>query len=541
MVSFEQIRSAALPALTALALLGVGCDSGDTEDAVGSVNRIQLSLESEDGGHTAQASVRSDGDLSAGSIVVADTLVLRLGTLYGGGLRLFGRDNRDVTPAIEQEAESFQIFYSVENAAGVGITVSDVESDYGTNSFGEDLPVGLGFALGVTEDASLSGQVRVRVGEFPPGRKNGQTLTVDPIVDTVLPFRVEAAAGTPGPGDPESITQAVLAMESADGLLTWTVTAASASGLDLGPDRVPGDLEIVRCEHAVGAVACRDESALTLQGGVYDGHWTLLDDDGGLNEQIEQEGEWHQLFQSVNFSDAFSDFDLDRLGLPLGLRFTLTVPVGVIIANGRLTVALAHFDPAIGEIKTGQNESSQYDMQFRVPLIVQQNGPPEQVTRSKLTLARTDGLEELTITVAGTDLQLNGDEPDSVVVVKCVGAAPDRACSEGTAVELTRSSTYNGSLEVFNDQTGDDVMAEILAEDVWHQVFYETDASIDVDVTDTDAEGLPLGFATRVTTPDVSVGFSLRITLDHYGRSGFKILGRSDESDMDYSFSVAIP
>jgi hypothetical protein len=48
----------------------------------------------------------------------------------------------------------------------------------------------------------------------------------------------------------------------------------------------------------------------------------------------------------------------------------LTVPDGVIIGSGRLTVAPAHFDPTSGEIKTGQNAGNEYDMQFRLPLIV---------------------------------------------------------------------------------------------------------------------------------------------------------------------------
>jgi hypothetical protein len=72
----------------------------------------------------------------------------------------------------------------------------------------------------------------------------------------------------------------------------------------------------------------------------------------------------------------------------------------------------------------------------------------------------------------GSDLRLDGGDPDSIAVVRCIGVAPERSCSEGAAIELSRSSTYTGSLEVFSDETGEEIMAEILAEDVWHQVFY---------------------------------------------------------------------
>jgi hypothetical protein len=44
-----------------------------------------------------------------------------------------------------------------------------------------------------------------------------------------------------------------------------------------------------------------------------------------------------------------------------------------------------------------------------------------------------------------------------------------------------------------------------------------------------------------VTSSHESAAGSLRISLDHYGRFGFKIVGRSDESDMDFTLPVMIP
>jgi hypothetical protein len=64
---------------------------------------------------------------------------------------------------------------------------------------------------------------------------------------------------------------------------------------------------------------------------------------------------------------------------------------------------------------------------------------------------------------------------------------------------------------------------------------------VTIDVMDTDGDGLPLGFAVQVTTVDLAVDASLRIMLDHYGRFGFNVLGRSVESDMDFSVPLVVP
>ena len=78
--------------------------------------------------------------------------------------------------------------------------MTDVETDYGPNTFGEDLPVGLAFLVGVAESASATGQIRVRVGEYLPGRKNGTSLVVEPVVDVALPYRLAGMAPPSGPG-----------------------------------------------------------------------------------------------------------------------------------------------------------------------------------------------------------------------------------------------------------------------------------------------------------------------------------------------------
>ena len=77
----------------------------------------------------------------------------------------------------------------------------------------------------------------------------------------------------------------------------------------------------------------------------------------------------------------------------------------------------------------------------------------------------------------------------------------------------------------------DKCVDEILSEDVWHQLVYDAGPSVTVAVTDRDRDGLPLGFFVDVATPATSVSASLRLTVDHYGRFGFKFQGRSEESD----------
>jgi hypothetical protein len=219
----------------------------------------------------------------------------------------------------------------------------------------------------------------------------------------------------------------------------------------------------------------------------------------------------------------------------------MDAPEGVIIGSGSFTVRLGHFNPDAGEVKGEENEPAAFDMQYRIPMQLHQNGPPELLTRAVLVLRRADGLETVTVTAVADNLQLRGAEPGSLVVETCTGPTGQEVCTTGAVLSLSRAAVYSGTLEVFDDDSGDDVMAEILAEDTWHRFYYSTTAPVTIDVTDTDGEGLPLGFAVQVTTVDVAADASLRITLDHYGRFGFKVLGRSVESDMDFSVPLVVP
>ncbi|NNE35638.1 MAG: hypothetical protein HKN13_10395, partial [Rhodothermales bacterium] len=404
-----------LPALATLLLVSLiwtpGCDSGDPGDTLGLITRIQLSLGSAEPPLSATASVRGVDGLGTGATIVTDTLLLQLGVTYEGTIRLFGAGDRDVTSTVENEAENYQIFYTIEGATGVAVTVTDVESDYGPNTFGEDLRVGLAFRVIVSENAPAEGRISVRAGEFAQGRKNGLTLTVEPVVDVVVPFRVGSGAPITGPGSTETITRAELSLARIDGTHTWTINAESSGGLNLGPNEVPGSLTIESCETDNGAVTCTDRDTLVLRPGIYQGSWDLHDSDVVLNDEISEEGVWHRFFHAVNFGDAFSDYDLDGSGLPLGLRFRMDAPEGVIIGSGSFGVRLGHFNPDAGEVKGEENEPAAFDMQYRIPMQLHQNGPPELITRAVLALRRADGMETVTVTAAADNLQLRGAEP----------------------------------------------------------------------------------------------------------------------------------
>ncbi len=536
-----------LLALVVLVLLPFGCDSSSLDEEEVLIIRVELRLLRTDGAEPVVASVQGDEGLMAGAPTVADTLRLVSGATYEGRVEMFDATGQDITGQVRQEAENHQLFYTLEGTNGIGVVVTDVESDYGRNEFGGDLRVGLAYRVTVSEDApdGDNGRLRLQVGQFGPGRKNGSTLTVEPIVDVRLPILVAAPPTPPGPGDPEPITRAVLRLVRTDGAETWTVTAEG--NINVNEDTVPSSLQIDLCTtDASGTTICGEENDLILRAGDYEGQWELFDEATGarLNDEITAEADWHQFFYRVNFGIIpFTFQDTDSNGLRLGLSFLLSVPETVLILRGSFRVTLGHFDPTLGDVKDGQSSSTQHDMRFRMPMLVQHNGPPEPITRTLLTLQRADALETITLTAAGDSLRILGAEPDSLVVETCTGPVGQQDCSTGRSLTLTRGATYTGTVELFNDVTGEPVMDEIMNEALWHQFFYEGDLADAFTVTDTDVNGLPLGFNFLVAVPAnaSSDEGTLQIILAHYGRVGFTDGNISSERDLDFSVSLSVP
>ena len=137
---------------------------------------------------------------------------------------------------------------------------------------------------------------------------------------------------------------------------------------------------------------------------------------------------------------------------------------------------------------------------------------PELITDITLTLSPRNP-NEPTVTLAFND-------PDGE------GPAPATRTEDGV---LTANTTYVGNLEFRNASDPDDVEfvnAEISAEATDHQVFYVARGlSLDLQYTDFDADGAPLGLTTLLTTRGAGRG-TLTVTLRHEpskGNSGVTI------------------
>lgn len=127
------------------------------------ISRVELSFTPEAGGEP-QVFVFDDPDGDGGMSGVADPIELAADTTYVLSIRFqngLADPPVDLTSEIEAEAEEHMVFVlgDLEHA------YADVESDYGTNAVGEDLPVGLRNTI--TTDTSGTGELRVMLRHLP--------------------------------------------------------------------------------------------------------------------------------------------------------------------------------------------------------------------------------------------------------------------------------------------------------------------------------------------------------------------------------------
>lgn len=113
---------------------------------------------------------------------------------------------------------------------------------------------------------------------------------------------------------------------------------------------------------------------------------------------------------------------------------------------------------------------------------------------------------------------------------------------------LSSDSLYTVEIEVLNESVSpaDDITAEILAEGVDHQFFFQfTGANAATAYTDADANGLPIGLNSNWTIGAASNG-SVVVTLRHQpdksaaGVSAGDITNAGGETDIEVTFPVVI-
>ncbi len=534
--------------LSTLVLLAA-CDSEPAPEEELPLARIEVRL-APSAGTLITVSVAGTPDLATGTIAPPDTIVVQPDETYEAVAEFFDTAGANVTSRIRDNAEAWQLLYSVLDADGVHLQVTDSESAYGGDTFGADLPVGIRFELIVDETAPRGyGNIRLRVGQFGPGQKTGSTIVGSPLLDTTLPLFVD----TPIPPIPnENITRARLRLDKDDGSESWVVDVVNTFSLNLGEFFIPDNLEIVRCVPDTGAPSGEtcglgglfDPLFITLRAGRYTGSWWLSDTLAAtpLAPVIRESGTRHLFNYRSNLPGAITITDTDAEGAPLGLEFTFDIPTNTIVRGG-LTSTLFHFDPTKGETKAGGVSTSARDLQYRIQLLVQQNGFPEDVKRLVYTLERTDSDSLSRVTAVGGRFGVYDSDLESLEFEKCGGVGASQVCEPTQQLDLRAGATYRGSIALEDSLGGDSSMREIMDEATLHLFAYLGFLGDSISTTDTDPNGEPVGFATEIAVPSPSADSTgdLQIRLLHYGRFAFKDVNRLDgETDLNFTFPVRI-
>lgn len=152
-------------------------DSGETHDDEDTelISTITLTFTSEAGDTVTASFTDDDGD--GGASGIAEPIELSPDTTYSLTVQFLNEledPSEDITEEVREEAEDHQVFFygaSVNGPASDGDGVlthayADLESDYGENLVGDDLPLGLSNTL-TTGAAATDGELRVMLRHLP--------------------------------------------------------------------------------------------------------------------------------------------------------------------------------------------------------------------------------------------------------------------------------------------------------------------------------------------------------------------------------------
>jgi hypothetical protein len=179
------------PFLLAGLLSSCTADDGDHDHDSEIISRVELTFTPEGGGAPLVFEF-TDPDGDGGTSGIAERIELAAGTTYELSIR-FENDlvdpAEDITDEIEAEAEEHFVFVLGDSPALLTHAYADLESDYGMNAVGEDLPVGL--LNTITTDAAGSGELRIVLRHLPE-------LNGEPQKSGELPASLAAGEDLPG-------------------------------------------------------------------------------------------------------------------------------------------------------------------------------------------------------------------------------------------------------------------------------------------------------------------------------------------------------
>ncbi|PRP91276.1 hypothetical protein ENSA5_56890 [Enhygromyxa salina] len=166
-------------------------DDGDHDHETEVISRVELTFTPTGGGDAVTAAF-SDPDGDGGTSGTSEPIELTAGTEYELTITLTNDLEDppvDITEEIREEAEEHQIFIA-DDALLLTTAYADLESDYGSNTVDEDLPVGL--VQTVTAETAGTGNFRVILRHLPELNDSPQKTAG---------LEEDFAAGTALPGD----------------------------------------------------------------------------------------------------------------------------------------------------------------------------------------------------------------------------------------------------------------------------------------------------------------------------------------------------
>lgn len=219
----------------------------------------------------------------------------------------------------------------------------------------------------------------------------------------------------------------------------------------------------------------------------YEGFVRFFDQDGrDITSMVRTKKEERQIFYTlrdvegvtIRVADKENEYGRNEFGenLPVGLRFYLFVPFGFRGSHGAMRVQLVEFP---NQVKNGINaQGGKTKIDFDLPLVVNPLPGPEElslITRVVLTMEPVGG---------------PGDRTVSATAVNPSGL--HQGAIEVDTLRFQTETRYAGRIQLFNDQTGEELTDQILADAVYHQFFYGV-LSFGTLILDTDENGLPFG------------------------------------------------
>ncbi len=190
-----QFRARVLVPALALALAPLACDGDEDHDDHDHesevISRVTLTFTPDGGGEAIVASF-DDPDGDGGVSGTSEPITLAAGTTYTMTVEFLNAledPAEDITEEVMEEAEEHLVLVygsGVTGPAGIGDSVlvshayADVESDYGANAEGDDLPVGLANTITASNVGSADLQVMLR--HLP--ELNGQPQKTADLIDS---------------------------------------------------------------------------------------------------------------------------------------------------------------------------------------------------------------------------------------------------------------------------------------------------------------------------------------------------------------------